>query len=111
MAGELAGNCRLHAPGPQTLLSCSTPCRATATRRAGGRERIMAEQSKQSEPSDHGGKSPHAFMREALDVLLQAQSSSRVYADDANATAAPGFTRWDLGVDRRGIAEKYAPEE
>ena len=39
--------------------------------------------------------------RDSLDVLLQAQSSSRVYANDANTAAAPGYARWDLGVEKR----------
>jgi iron complex outermembrane receptor protein len=37
----------------------------------------------------------------ATDVVLDAQATSRVWADDANSAAAPGHARFDLGVERR----------
>ncbi len=38
---------------------------------------------------------------DAIDVVLQGQAASRIYADDANTAAAPGHARFDLGVERR----------
>jgi iron complex outermembrane receptor protein len=35
------------------------------------------------------------------DVVLDAQAVGRVWADDANSAAAPGYARFDLGVERR----------
>ncbi len=39
--------------------------------------------------------------RNDFDLLIDARGSSRVFADDANAAAAPGHVRVDLGFDRR----------
>ncbi len=39
--------------------------------------------------------------RDDLDLLLDARGNSRVYVDDDNTAAAPGYARFDLGAERR----------
>jgi len=52
--------------------------------------------------SRHAGWGELRFSPDAdTDLILDGQASGRVWADDANSAAAPGYARFDLGVERR----------
>lgn len=105
---ELAGSVRLapqwHLAGSTTFLDARylTDFAVCATPPCGDKDLLvqagrgipgLARQSAWSELRWSPG--------EATDVMLEAQFNSRVFVDDANSAAAPGYSRFDLAAERR----------